>query len=98
MEFIAPESRPQVLRDFTQVAQGIDSYPAIYRAITANGRQIWIESIGKRIQFQNFPAILVSMRDISSRKRMEEAILRANKKLNLLSSITRHDINNQLRY
>ncbi len=96
MEFIAPESRPQVLRDFTQVAQGIDSYPAIYRAITANGRQIWIESIGKRIQFQNSPAILVSMRDISSRKRMEEAILRANKQLNLLSSITRHDINNQL--
>ena len=36
------------------------------------------------------------MKDITSRKRMEEALRQANKKLNLLSSITRHDINNQL--
>jgi len=35
-------------------------------------------------------------RDITERKKAEEAIKVANKKLNLLSSITRHDINNQL--
>jgi len=34
--------------------------------------------------------------DITDRKKMEEAIQEANKKLSLLSSITRHDINNQL--
>jgi len=34
--------------------------------------------------------------DISDRKKSEEAIKLANKKLNLLASITRHDINNQL--
>jgi PAS domain S-box-containing protein len=34
--------------------------------------------------------------DITDRKRAEKAILQANKKLNLLSGITRHDINNQL--
>jgi len=34
--------------------------------------------------------------DITERKRAEEAIYQANKKLNLLSGITRHDINNQL--
>ena len=96
MGFIAPESRSQVLHDFSLVAQGIDSYPVDYQAITATGRRIWIESIGKRITFQNSPAILISMKDISSRKRMEEAILRANKNLNLLYGITRHDINNQL--
>jgi signal transduction histidine kinase len=96
MEFIAPASRSRVLHDFRQVAQGIDSYPVNYEAITATGRQIWVESIGKRIMFQNSPAILISMKDISSRKCMEEAILRANRQLNLLSGITRHDINNQL--
>ena len=37
-----------------------------------------------------------SIRDITERKRAEEAVRQANKKLNLLSSITRHDINNQL--
>jgi len=34
--------------------------------------------------------------DITERKRDEEALRHANKKLNLLSSITRHDINNKL--
>lgn len=36
------------------------------------------------------------IRDISERRRGEEALRQANRKLNLLSSITRHDINNQL--
>jgi PAS domain S-box-containing protein len=36
------------------------------------------------------------IRDISERKQMETALKEANKKLNLLSSITRHDIRNQL--
>ena len=34
--------------------------------------------------------------DITERKRAEDALRLSNKKLNLLSSITRHDINNQL--
>ncbi|PKL68040.1 MAG: hypothetical protein CVV30_11900 [Methanomicrobiales archaeon HGW-Methanomicrobiales-1] len=96
LEFIAPEDKSRILHDFSQVAQGIDSYPVNYQVISASGRQIWIEAIGKRILFQDSPAILISMRDISSRKNMEVAMLRANKQLNLLSSITRHDINNQL--
>jgi PAS domain S-box-containing protein len=37
-----------------------------------------------------------TIRDVTERKRAEEALASANKKLNLLSSITRHDINNQL--
>lgn len=40
--------------------------------------------------------VLGITRDITQRKRAEEALFQANKKLNLLSSITRHDILNQL--
>ena len=36
------------------------------------------------------------LRDITNRKRSELALQESNRKLNLLSSITRHDINNQL--
>ncbi|MEI6840735.1 MAG: PAS domain S-box protein [Methanomicrobiales archaeon] len=36
------------------------------------------------------------LHDVTERKQAEEALLQANRKLNLLSSITRHDINNQL--
>jgi len=39
---------------------------------------------------------VVTFLDITERKRAEEALRQANKKLTLLSSITRHDINNQL--
>ncbi|MEI6797518.1 MAG: ATP-binding protein, partial [Methanomassiliicoccales archaeon] len=39
---------------------------------------------------------IASKEDISERKLMEKALQEANRKLNLLSSITRHDINNQM--
>ena len=39
---------------------------------------------------------VLSIIDITERKRAEEALRQANRKLNLLSGITRHDIKNQL--
>jgi PAS domain S-box-containing protein len=41
-------------------------------------------------------ATIAQGQDITERKRAEAALREANRKLNLLSSITRHDINNQL--
>jgi PAS domain S-box-containing protein len=41
-------------------------------------------------------AILVTFTDITGRKQADEALRQANRKLNLLSGITRHDIKNQL--
>jgi PAS domain S-box-containing protein len=48
------------------------------------------------IHVQGRDGIIAAIRDISERRLAEEAIRQANKKLTLLSSITRHDINNQL--
>ena len=44
----------------------------------------------------NVTAVLGVSRDVTERKQAEDALRQANKKLNHLSSITRHDINNQL--
>jgi len=44
----------------------------------------------------NLTGAIESIRDITERKLAAEALQQANKKLTLLSSITRHDINNQL--
>ncbi|MDO8840994.1 PAS domain S-box protein [Methanocalculus sp.] len=96
MEYIAPESQEDVLMDFRQVAAGNDSYPANYTLITALKREIWVESVVRRIRFGDSDAILISIRDITERKKAEDAIRQVNKKLNLLTGITRHDINNQL--
>lgn len=96
LEFIAPESRDPFLTDFDEILKGIDAYLMNYQFITVTGRRIWVECIGKRILFRSSPAILVSLRDTTSRKRMEDAILRTNKQLNLLSNITRHDVLNKI--
>jgi PAS domain S-box-containing protein len=42
------------------------------------------------------PMMVCTVRDISERTRTLHALIQANRKLSLLSSITRHDINNQL--
>ena len=74
LEFIAPESRDAVLADFASVMDGRDAYLAQYKVITATGREIWAESIGKKIQFGGAPADIVMLRDITERKRAEEAL------------------------
>lgn len=96
MDVLTPFSREQAQADLKRVAGGIDGIPTEYQAVTATGRPIWIEVVGKRVIYQNEPAIVISVKDITSRKQMERTILQGNKKLNLLSSITRHDISNQL--
>jgi len=48
------------------------------------------------INLQGKTVMLGIIRDITERKRAEDALRQANKQLNLLSSITRHDILNQL--
>jgi PAS domain S-box-containing protein len=52
------------------------------------------ETLGP-VRLPTGPAILAIVRDITERKRVETALMIATQKLNLLSSITRHDINNQ---
>ncbi|MDK2916478.1 MAG: hypothetical protein PWR25_1035 [Euryarchaeota archaeon] len=96
MELITPASREDVIRDFENVAGGVDGYVARYQITTINQENRWIESLGKAIVFNGAPSILISLRDVTERQQAEEALQQANKKLNLLSSITRHDINNQL--
>jgi len=48
------------------------------------------------IEDKGIPAFLSVITDITERKAAEDALLRVNKKLTILSSITRHDIKNQL--
>lgn len=96
MDFLLPSSGDRAQADFRRIAEGIDGFTAEYPAITATGRQICIEILGKRVVYRNEPAVIISVKDITARKQMEQAVLCANKKLSLLSSITRHDINNQL--
>ena len=77
LEYIAPESQAEVLADFGQVTQGIDVYLVCYKLLTETKREIWVECVGKKIPFQNSAAILVSIRDITERKRAEDELGRS---------------------
>lgn len=74
MEFIAPESHADLIRDFSTVASGVDGYIAQYKLITANQKERWVESMGKTIIFDGVAAILISLRDITERVVTQSAL------------------------
>lgn len=63
---------------------------------TMDGRSIDVEFVSNLYAVNHTRIIQCNIRDITVRKRAENALALASKKLNLLSSITRHDILNQL--
>jgi PAS domain S-box-containing protein len=68
-----------------------------YRIIRKDGQVRWLSDfIQNGTDDQGLLLLSGVLTDITERKRAEEALRSANKKLNLLSGITRHDIKNQL--
>jgi PAS domain S-box-containing protein len=55
-----------------------------------------VTTVARKDEAGNVIGFQGTVRDITELKRAEEALIFAGKKLNLLNSITRHDINNQL--
>jgi PAS domain S-box-containing protein len=66
--------------------------------ITFNDQTHWFDHVLMPLKGPDgqVRAVLGISRDITERKQAEEALHQANKKLNLLSGITRHDIKNQI--
>jgi len=105
MEFIAPESVEDVIRDFIDVVQGNGGYLAQYFTISNSGKKLCVECIGKLITYEGAPADLISIRDVTSRKQaeeerrmLEERLNRAEKMeaLGTLAGGVAHDLNNVL--
>ena len=64
---------------------------------TKDGRRIDVEFVSNVYPIDSHTSVIqCNIRDITDRKQIEDALQISSKKLNLLSSITRHDINNQL--
>jgi light-regulated signal transduction histidine kinase (bacteriophytochrome) len=63
---------------------------------TTTGDIRWLEIGLVRITWKDEPAVLLLGNDFTDRKIAQDSLVQSNKKLNLLSSITRHDVLNQI--
>ena len=78
----------------TDLGQSVDNSERIL--INAKNERIPVLKSVNTIELGGKPYLIESFIDITERKALQEAVQQANRKLNLLSSITRHDIINQL--
>ena len=95
-----PDDRKKVSEDiYSESDQQTDLFEAMLRFRHADGEYRYILDRGKVIKWDDRrrpQRIVGTLLDITELKKMEEAMQTANRKLNLLSGITRHDITNQL--
>lgn len=73
-DFILPDSLELVMLDLANVAQRVDSYVSQYHCKSLKNNFLWIESIGKVVDYKDGLANVVSIRDITQKKKAEEAL------------------------
>jgi PAS domain S-box-containing protein len=55
------------------------------RAMTNDGRKIWLSALGMSIDYQGKPAALLSLRDVTERKQIEQKLVDSEKRYRLLA-------------
>ncbi|MCQ1537471.1 PAS domain S-box protein [Methanocalculus taiwanensis] len=99
LSLIHPEERKLIETEIERHIKTGDTYTLEFRARRRDGGYSWIQSRGTVVERDDEKKpvrVLGTHTDISTRKQSEEALRLANKKLQLLSSVTRHDILNQI--
>jgi two-component sensor histidine kinase len=96
LDFVAPESKARVLLDFGKVALGIDAYLVNYKLLTEKKREVWVECIGKKITFGDAAAMLVSMRDITERRILQNEVSASLKEKEILLKEIHHRVKNNM--
>jgi len=94
-----PEDREQLVQCAASLkCDGGDLEAHDLRLVKKNGEPIWVHPSVRIIRDADGSPLyfLPLFVDIHDRKLAEEALQKSNKKLSMLSSITRHDIKNQL--
>ncbi len=98
LSIIHQDERPGIAADLKREILNTAQYGATFRINDRWENIFWVEakSFVRLDSFGTPIGIYGVLRDISERKRAEEAIELANKKLNLMNNITRHDILNTI--
>jgi PAS domain S-box-containing protein len=95
--FIHEDDRQMVMEMHQKREKG-ETLPAVYsfRMRKKDGATTWVEINSVIIDWLGTAVILFFLIDITERKQAEEALTETNEKIRLLTSLTRHDIFNQL--
>jgi PAS domain S-box-containing protein len=97
LDQVHPESRTMVEERIRRMQHPEEAVPlGEERFIRFDGTEINVEVMAIAMQHEGRPAVMVVFRDITDRRRAEDAINLANKKLNQMNNITRHDVLNSI--
>jgi PAS domain S-box-containing protein len=96
-DFVDPSEFPRLRENYERRMAGKE-VPGRYdtRLMRKDGTSFPVDLNGGSIIYEGRLADLIVFRDNTERKIAEEALRTVNRKLNLLSSVTRHDMLNQL--
>lgn len=99
IDLVHPLDRDRVMDRYIRCVNGEDM-PNYYtiRAIDKSGKQLWIELNAMRFEWQDQPAILSFVRDVTENKSMKQQLLQAQKMqaIGTLAGGIAHDFNNIL--
>lgn len=85
-DFVHPDDRRMVMGHYLRRIKGEEAPGTyIFRVINKNGEIKWIEINGVMISWENRPATLNFLRNITERKRIEEKLLTSEKRYELAS-------------
>lgn len=95
---IQPDGVPALVSAVEKMEAAYAGVPQFFewRITTPSGKYYDVEMSVSRMDVKGPPRLQAIVRDVTARKRTENALIAANRKMHLLSSITRHDILNQL--
>jgi PAS domain S-box-containing protein len=99
LEFVHPEDREEILEVARRgLIEGNPHQTRNLRAITKDGREIWISAMGARITHEGRSAGLISFADITEQKLQNDKLLMADRLASIgeLAAGAAHELNNPL--
>jgi len=74
LEFILPKFHSAVIKDLANVKEGQGGYLNSYKVKSMSGKEFWVEGLGTDISYNGKHVDLVSIRDITERKKAADRL------------------------